>query len=67
MLLVAEATSTGLLLGVTLMEVALKSSGWILPLVLGFGSAVGAVHTTLLAIHNCQAIPERQRAVATAH
>jgi len=69
MLLVVEAISTGLFLGMTLMEVTspLKSSGWIFPLVLGFGSAVGAVQTTLLALHNCRATPEPQRAEATAH
>ena len=69
MLLVVQAISTGLLLGVALMEVAspLKSSGWIFPLVLGFGSAVGTLQTTLLALHNCRATPEPQRAEATAH
>jgi hypothetical protein len=66
-LLVVEATSTGLFLGVALMEVAAKSSGWIFPLVLGFGSALGVVQTTLLALHNSQTTPERQNAVATAH
>lgn len=68
-LLVMEAISTGLLLGVALMEIAspFKSSGWIFPLVLGFGSAVGVVQTTLLALHNCRTSAEPQTTEATGH
>jgi hypothetical protein len=55
-LLLVESLVTGFLLGLALMEgiVSNKSSVWIFPLVLAFGSGVGVLQTTLVALHNCQ-------------
>jgi hypothetical protein len=56
-LLLVEALVTGFFLGMALMEGAAskQSSAWTfsLFLVLGFSSGVGALQSTLVALHNC--------------
>jgi hypothetical protein len=60
--LLVEALATGFLLGLALMEGAAsnKSSDWIFPLVLGFGSGVGLLQATLVALHNCRTSTKTQ-------
>jgi hypothetical protein len=67
MLLLVEALVTGFFLGTGLVEAVHSDNswGWIWPLVLGFGSGIGALQATLLALHNCPASAESQRTQAT--
>ncbi len=68
-LLLVEALATGFFLGVALMEYAApnKSSVWMIPLVLGFASGVGALEATLVALRNCRPPTATQASEATAH
>ncbi len=67
MLLVVEALVTGFFLGSALMEGihSHNSWDWIWPLVLGFGSGVGLLQATLIALHNCPAPTQTPRTEAT--
>lgn len=44
-----------------------RSSDWICPLVLGFGSRVGILQATLLALGNCPLSAEAARTETTGH
>jgi hypothetical protein len=69
MLLVVEAIVTGFFLGATLFE-ALRGHdiwAWIMPLVLGFSSAVGTLQATLIALHNCPASAKTDQPEAVPH
>ena len=68
-LLLVESLVTGFLLGLALMEgiASSKSLAWIVPLVLGFGSGVGVLQTTLVALHNCQAYTKALTAEPSGH
>lgn len=54
-LAVVEAVVTGFFFSATLFEGLRRHDiwAWITPLVLGFGSAVGMLQATLVALHNC--------------
>src|SRR5690349_12339602 len=60
MFLVAEALSTGFFLGWALMAGAHSHEffDWMWPLVMAFGSGVGVLQSTLLALHNCPTRPQ---------
>ena len=62
LLLVVEASCTGLFLGSAVIEAARRQDvwTWILPLALGFMSGIGTLQATLVALHNC-ALPKATR------
>jgi len=62
-LAVVDALATGLFLGLSLIE-AVRGSDfwtWIFPLTMGFASGVGALHATLVALHNCPPSPKTRQ------
>ena len=69
LLLVVESVCTGLFLGWSLIEAVRGRDvfSWLLPLVLGFGSGVGALQATLVALHNCPPSIQTPRSASVTH